>query len=41
MVYEWNVLRAIACISIVLLHVTTNMEIINGYIDNPYYQFLD
>ncbi|MGE7941965.1 acyltransferase family protein [Lysinibacillus xylanilyticus] len=39
MVYEWNVLRAIACLSIVLLHATTNTEIINGYIENPYYQF--
>ncbi|MFJ8458753.1 acyltransferase family protein [Lysinibacillus xylanilyticus] len=39
MMYEWNVLRAIACLSIVLLHATTNTEIINGYIENPYYQF--
>ena len=39
MVYEWNALRAIACLSIVLLHATTNIEIVNGYIDQPYYQF--
>lgn len=39
MVYEWNALRAIACLSIVLLHATTNIEIINGYIDQSYYQF--
>ncbi|WP_370042711.1 acyltransferase family protein [Lysinibacillus sp. RC79] len=39
MVYEWNVLRAIACLSIVLLHATTNTETMNGYIENPYYQF--
>ncbi|WP_231630184.1 acyltransferase [Lysinibacillus sp. ZYM-1] len=39
MVYEWNALRAIACLSIVLLHATTNIEIINGFIDQPYYQF--
>ena len=39
MVYEWNALRAIACLSIVLLHATTNIEIINGFIDQPFYQF--
>lgn len=39
LVYEWNVLRVIACLSIVLLHATTNIETINGYIDQPYYQF--
>lgn len=38
-VYEWNALRAIACLSIVLLHATTNIEIINGFIDQPFYQF--
>ncbi|PKU53154.1 biofilm PIA synthesis protein icaC [Lysinibacillus fusiformis] len=39
MVYEWNVLRVVACLSIVLLHATTNIESINGYMDQPYYQF--
>lgn len=28
--YEWNVLRAITCLSIVLLNATTNKEIIIG-----------
>lgn len=39
MVYEWNVLRVVACLCVVLLHATTNTEIINGYIENHYYQF--
>ena len=41
MVYEWNAVRVMACLSIVLLHATTNIEIMNGYIEQPYYQFLD
>jgi len=39
MVYEWNAVRVMACLSIVLLHATTNIEIMNGYIEQPYYQF--
>lgn len=39
MVYEWNVLRVVACLSIVLLHATTQTEIENGVYSNLNYQF--
>ncbi|GLC87251.1 acyltransferase family protein [Lysinibacillus piscis] len=39
MIYEWNVLRTVACLSVVLLHATTNTAIVNGDVHNDYYQF--
>ncbi|RDW15362.1 acyltransferase [Oceanobacillus chungangensis] len=38
MIHEWNVLRVAACLSIVLLHSTTEIILINGNIDNDLFQ---
>lgn len=39
MIKEWNLLRVIACLSIVLLHSTTNIGRVAGYPDSDYYHF--
>ena len=37
MVKEWNLLRAVACLSVVLLHSTTQMGILLGGLQANYY----
>lgn len=40
MVKEWDLLRVVACLSIVFLHSTTNVASVAGYVDSDGYQFL-